>query len=48
MAGYIKTKSVLDHVENTLDIIAYSGLNDFVEGGFYRYTVDRRVEDTTL
>ena len=35
-----KDKSVLDHVENTLDIIAYSGLNDFVEGGFYRYTVE--------
>ena len=35
-----KDKGVLDHVENTLDIIAYSGLNDFVEGGFYRYTVE--------
>ena len=35
-----KDKPVLDHVENTLDIIGYSGLNDFVEGGFYRYTVE--------
>ena len=31
---------VLNHVENTLDIILSSGLRDFVEGGFYRYTVD--------
>jgi len=31
---------VLNHVENTLDIILSSGLKDFVEGGFYRYTVD--------
>ena len=31
---------VLDHVKNTLDIISSSGLNDFIEGGFYRYTVD--------
>lgn len=35
-----KDKSVLDHTEKTLDIIAHSGLNDFVEGGFYRYTVE--------
>ena len=35
-----KDKSVLDHTEKTLDIIASSGLNDFVEGGFYRYTVE--------
>ena len=33
-------KKVLSHVKNTLDIIASSGLNDFIEGGFYRYTVD--------
>ena len=33
-------KEVLNHVENTLDIILSSGLKDFVEGGFYRYTVD--------
>ena len=33
-------QNVLNHVERTLDIIASSGLNDFVEGGFYRYTVD--------
>ena len=37
-----KDESVLDHVEKTLDIIAYSGLNDFVEGGFYRYTVEEQ------
>ena len=35
-----KDKSVLDHTEKTLDINAHSGLNDFVEGGFYRYTVE--------
>ena len=40
MVDYIRTKSVLDHTEKTLDIIAHSGLNDFVEGGFYRYTVE--------
>jgi len=33
-------QDVLNHVENTLDIVLSSGLNDFVEGGFYRYTVD--------
>ena len=33
-------EKVLNHVKNTLDIISSSGLNDFVEGGFYRYTVD--------
>ena len=33
-------EKVLSHVKNTLDIIASSGLNDFIEGGFYRYTVD--------
>ena len=33
-------KKVLSHVKNTLDIIASSGLIDFLEGGFYRYTVD--------
>ena len=31
---------VLDHVKKTLDIVSSSGLIDFVEGGFYRYTVD--------
>ena len=31
---------VLDHVKKTLDIVSSSGLKDFVEGGFYRYTVD--------
>ena len=31
---------VLDHVKKTLDVISSSGLNDFIEGGFYRYTVD--------
>ena len=35
-----KDQKVLNHVKNTLDIIASSGLNDFIEGGFYRYTVD--------
>lgn len=35
-----KDQKVLDHVKNTLDVIASSGLNDFIEGGFYRYTVD--------
>ena len=33
-------EKVVNHVKNTLDIISSSGLNDFVEGGFYRYTVD--------
>ncbi|MDG2475778.1 MAG: thioredoxin domain-containing protein [Flavobacteriaceae bacterium] len=32
--------NVLEHVKNTIDIIASSGLNDFIEGGFYRYTID--------
>ena len=31
---------VLNHVKKTLDVISTSGLNDFIEGGFYRYTVD--------
>ena len=31
---------VLQHVKKTLDVISSSGLNDFIEGGFYRYTVD--------
>jgi uncharacterized protein YyaL (SSP411 family) len=31
---------VINHVKKTLDIISNSGLNDFIEGGFYRYTVD--------
>ena len=31
---------VLQHVKKTLDVISSSGLNDFFEGGFYRYTVD--------
>ena len=35
-----KDEKVLNHVKNTLDVIASSGLNDFIEGGFYRYTVD--------
>ena len=35
-----KDQKVLNHVKNTLDVIASSGLNDFIEGGFYRYTVD--------
>jgi uncharacterized protein YyaL (SSP411 family) len=35
-----KDEKVLSHVKNTLDVIASSGLNDFIEGGFYRYTVD--------
>ena len=35
-----KDQKVLNHVKKTLDIIASSGLNDFIEGGFYRYTVD--------
>lgn len=33
-------EKVLSHVKNTLDVIGSSGLNDFIEGGFYRYTVD--------
>ena len=33
---------VLDHVKKTLDVISSSGLNDFIEGGFYRYTVDNQ------
>jgi uncharacterized protein YyaL (SSP411 family) len=37
-------QDVLDHVKNTLDIISSSGLVDFVEGGFYRYTVDNKWE----
>ncbi len=39
-ARIFKDKEVLDHVRQTLDIISSSGLNDFIEGGFYRYTVD--------
>ena len=39
-----KDLDVLDHVKNTLDIISSSGLVDFVEGGFYRYTVDNKWE----
>ena len=39
-----KDQDVLDHVKNTLDIISSSGLVDFVEGGFYRYTVDNKWE----
>jgi len=31
---------VLQHVKKTIDVISSSGLNDFFEGGFYRYTVD--------
>ena len=33
-------KAVFNHVKKTLDIISTSGLNDFIEGGFFRYTVD--------
>ena len=33
-------EEVFYHVKKTLDIISSSGLNDFIEGGFYRYTVD--------
>jgi len=39
-----KDLDVLDHVKNTLDIISSSGLVDFAEGGFYRYTVDNKWE----
>ena len=39
-----KDLDVLDHVKNTLDKISSSGLVDFVEGGFYRYTVDDKWE----
>jgi len=39
-ARIYKDKEVYNHVKKTLDIISTSGLNDFIEGGFYRYTVD--------
>tara|TARA_B100000963_G_scaffold190138_1_gene165441 strand:+ start:94 stop:2313 length:2220 start_codon:yes stop_codon:yes gene_type:complete len=39
-AKVYEDKDVLNHVKKTLDIISTSGLNDFIEGGFYRYTVD--------
>ena len=35
-----KDQETLDYVKSTLDIISNSGIIDFVEGGFYRYTVD--------
>ena len=40
MVKFMTTQEVLDHVKKTLDIVSSSGLKDFVEGGFYRYTVD--------
>ena len=39
-ARIYEDNEVLDHVKKTLDIISSSGLNDFIDGGFYRYTVD--------
>ena len=39
-ARVYKDEEVFNHVKKTLDIISNSGLNDFIEGGFYRYTVD--------
>ena len=39
-ARIYEDKEVFDHVKNTLDVISTSGLIDFIEGGFYRYTVD--------
>ena len=39
-ARIYKDNEVLQHVKKTLDVISSSGLNDFIEGGFYRYTVD--------
>ena len=35
-----KDQETLDYVKSTLDVISNSGIIDFVEGGFYRYTVD--------
>ena len=39
-ARIYEDKEVFDHVKKTLDVISTSGLIDFIEGGFYRYTVD--------
>ena len=39
-ARIYEDKDVFDHVKKTLDVISTSGLVDFIEGGFYRYTVD--------
>ena len=39
-ARIYEDKEVSDHVKKTLDVISTSGLIDFIEGGFYRYTVD--------
>ena len=39
-ARIYEDREVFDHVKRTLDIISTSGLIDFIEGGFYRYTVD--------
>ena len=39
-ARVYEDEDVFNHVKKTLDIISNSGLNDFIEGGFYRYTVD--------
>ena len=40
-SGYhFKEKKYLDFVDLTLKNIAYGGINDHIEGGFHRYTVD--------
>ena len=39
-ARIYEDKDVFVHVKKTLDVISTSGLIDFIEGGFYRYTVD--------
>jgi len=39
--GFIyNDQKTLNYVNKTLDIISNSGIIDFIEGGFYRYTVD--------
>ena len=37
---YFKEKKYLDFVDLTLKNIAYGGINDHIEGGLHRYTVD--------
>ena len=37
---HFKEKKYLDFVDLTLKNIAYGGINDHIEGGFHRYTVD--------
>ncbi len=40
LIAYSETESEISKIKHTLDRMCVSGINDIIDGGFYRYTVD--------